>query len=102
MFGVKPREPSVAARENPLFSGLLRMPGPRSAPKRSDNSNRMYTDIPADLPVILPRLVMTIVAVRLQAATTSTPTTNHGSQNCQSPLLQRYHPRIHPYRRSRS
>jgi hypothetical protein len=37
MFGVKPMEPSVLARENPLFSGFFRMVSSFPLQKRSDN-----------------------------------------------------------------
>ena len=33
MFGVKPTEVGALVRENPLFPGLLRVAGPRSALK---------------------------------------------------------------------
>jgi hypothetical protein len=33
MFGVKPMESDLIARENPLFSGLLRVVGPLAARK---------------------------------------------------------------------
>jgi hypothetical protein len=33
MFGVKPTESELVARENPLFSGVLRVVGPLAARK---------------------------------------------------------------------